>query len=356
VVVEALQLEQHGARVARPLVRPPAERGLAGLHVGDRVGDRACRARALGVGARVRERTALGRRLQSAVLVEQPQIEVQDALTDDREAEVPGLDHSGVNRADRDLVRLVSFDQHGPLTRRRRVRDERPQRLVSVEAHAVAVVRLALVLGGGREHVEERVDRAPVDRGRDDVLPAGVCEHGVELQPGGAVTGVEPAEALAGGCTAFTRLAPAARRDALQPQRLEPAHVTPPISVGPRWAPTRRYPTTLSANRPITAATVRRAVRRTVRPTGHGRPWLSPASVSISVCARPRKPSARSTAAMQTTAIWCAATPPSRISSSLRNSGDGGSPPSVARLTPAAVPTAGLSRASPRGGRSALSG
>ena len=53
------------------------------------------------------ERRALGGPLEPAVLVEEAGVEVQDAVADDVEAEVAGLDHARVDRPDRDLVGVV---------------------------------------------------------------------------------------------------------------------------------------------------------------------------------------------------------------------------------------------------------
>ena len=78
------------------------------------------------------ERRALGGALEPAVLVEEPGVEVEDPVADDVEAEVAGLDHAGVDRPDRDLVRVVAA--HAARSSGRAVEvvvDERPQRLVA---------------------------------------------------------------------------------------------------------------------------------------------------------------------------------------------------------------------------------
>ena len=121
------------------------ERRLARAAVGERVADGAGRTGPLDHAQAVVERAALGEPLEAAVLVEQTCVDVQDALADDVEAEVPGLDDARVDRADRDVVGVVAVDRDGPRGRVGRVRQQRPQRLVAGEAHAVAVVRLALV-------------------------------------------------------------------------------------------------------------------------------------------------------------------------------------------------------------------
>ena len=86
----------------------------------------------------------------------------------------PGLDHAGVDRPDGDLVGVVAA--HAARSSASSVEvvvDERPQRLVAVEADAVEVVRLALVPVGGRGEVD--------DRGH------GALVGGDRLEPGRAV-------------------------------------------------------------------------------------------------------------------------------------------------------------------------
>ena len=78
------------------------------------------------------------------MLVEEAHVEVQDAIADDVEAEVPRFDHARVDRADRDLVGVGSGDRHRPAREVGRVLDQRAQRLVAVEGDALQVVRLAL--------------------------------------------------------------------------------------------------------------------------------------------------------------------------------------------------------------------
>ena len=84
------------------------------------------------------------------MLVEEARVEVQDPLADDVEAEVAGLDHAGVDRPYRDLVRVVAADRDGPAVEHEVVVDERTQRLVAGEVDAVQVVGLPLVPAGGR--------------------------------------------------------------------------------------------------------------------------------------------------------------------------------------------------------------
>ena len=56
------------------------------------------------------ERASLGGALEAAVLVEEACVEVEDSVADDVEAEVPGLDHAGMDRSDGDLVGVVAAD------------------------------------------------------------------------------------------------------------------------------------------------------------------------------------------------------------------------------------------------------
>ena len=106
------------------------------------------------------------------MLVEQTRVDVQDQVTDDVEAEVAGLDHAGVDRPDRDLIRI------GPrrlwrIGEGHFVVDERPQRLVAVEPHAVKVMGFALVPSGGRGEVDDRrnAHRRPRRPSRVGALP-----------------------------------------------------------------------------------------------------------------------------------------------------------------------------------------
>ena len=141
--------------------RASSRRGVArvlphGLGVRDAVRDRAGSARPRDVAGTVLEARALGRALEATVLVEEPCVEVEDLLADEVEAEVPRLDHACVDRPDRHLVRISALHRHRPASDVEIVVDERSQRLVAVEAHAVQVVRLALVPVRGGDQVDDR--------------------------------------------------------------------------------------------------------------------------------------------------------------------------------------------------------
>ena len=114
VAPRPLELEQDRAGAGQLRRRHEAERLLAGVRVGDAVRDGAGRARARDEGRSLLERLPLGRPLEPSVLVEEARVEVEDPVADDMEAEVPGLDHARVDRADRDLVRVVSLDRNRP--------------------------------------------------------------------------------------------------------------------------------------------------------------------------------------------------------------------------------------------------
>ena len=133
--------------------QPPA--ASHGLRIGDGVGDRVGGARALYVGQALSDLDTLGRALEATVLVEEPEVEVQDPLADDVEAKVPGLDDPGVDRADRHLVGIVAADWHRPLVEVAGMGDERSHRVVPGKAPAVDVVRLTLVPLGRRDEVDE---------------------------------------------------------------------------------------------------------------------------------------------------------------------------------------------------------
>ena len=152
----ALELEQERAYARELGARLQAEHLLARVRIRDGVGGGARCACTLHVRAAFRERPALGGALETAVLEEESSVDVEDLVADDVEAKMARLDHARVDRADRDLVRVVAAYRDGPAVEIEAVLDERPKRLVSVEAHAVEVGGLALVPRCGRRDVDER--------------------------------------------------------------------------------------------------------------------------------------------------------------------------------------------------------
>ena len=108
------------------------------------------------VAAGVLEARALGRTLEATVLVEEPRVEVEDLLAHEVEAEVPRLDHAGVDRPHRHLVRIAALHRHRPARDVEVVLDEWAHRLVAVEANAVEVVRLPLVPVRRGDEVDDR--------------------------------------------------------------------------------------------------------------------------------------------------------------------------------------------------------
>jgi hypothetical protein len=139
------------------------------------------------------QRVALRSRFETAVLVEQPGIDVEDAVADDVKAKMPRLDHARMNRADRYLVRVVAVDRHRPVPEVEVVVDERPQWLVPGERDSVQVVCLPLVPVRGGSEVDDRRNtllRAGPD-GLETHAAAVVDEHG--LARAFHRRGVEPA-------------------------------------------------------------------------------------------------------------------------------------------------------------------
>ena len=213
VVVEALQLQQQGAAAAGFAVGHQPQRRFRRQRVGDRVGDRAGAAGALGEGERGDRLRPRGGPLEPAVLVEEARIEVEDALADDVEAEVPRLDHPGVDRADRDLEGPLPRHRHGPARGLPGVVDERSQRVTALELDPLEVVGLALVPVGGREQVDDRGDRPALDdRGAEEAGRGAVREEGVPAPVVAVAGGVGAAEAAAAVELVEAVLAPARER------------------------------------------------------------------------------------------------------------------------------------------------
>ena len=193
--------------------REQPERSLAGLGVGDRVGDRAGPAGTLGVGDAGGQLLALRGPLEATVLVEELGIELEDPLADHVEAEVARLDDAGVDRPHGHLVHPPPLDRHGPARRLLAVLDQRPQRLVPRECHSAQVVGLALVpLGAGGE-VDDRLDLAVRDRGPQHPGQRTVGEQRAPLAGSARAAGVGTAEAAAGAELVSAGLPPAGGLD-----------------------------------------------------------------------------------------------------------------------------------------------
>ena len=216
------------------------------------------------------------------MLVEEPDVEVQDAVADDAEAEVAGLDHAGVDRPDRDLVRVVAAHANGPAVERRVVVDERPQRLVPVEADAVEVGRLALVPAGRRREVDDRRHAAVARLDR-----------------------LEPRRAVRRRRAACAR----AHRQAWRPPKRQPSASAAPTASryrsreplperGDEVAPRQPERSGEQREQQHDRRSRRARSRRAGPGAGSVARWRAfPAVVSSSACTSPRKPSASSTVA-----------------------------------------------------------
>src|SRR5690349_8867415 len=131
---KTLQLEQDRAAARKFARRGEPKRVFPGVRVGEAVGDDAAGAGSLGEGEAAFGPVPLGGSFEAAVLVEEPGVEVEDAIPDDVEAKVARLDDAGVDRPDRDLVGVVALHGDGPAPEPRIVVDQRSHRLVAVEA------------------------------------------------------------------------------------------------------------------------------------------------------------------------------------------------------------------------------
>ncbi len=133
VAPEPLQLEEQRACASELGRRFEPERLLARLCVREWRRDRAGRAGALDVAQPFSERPALGGALEPSVLVEEPCVEQEDAIADEVEAEVPGLDHAGMDRSDSHLVGPVPVHGNRPARQLEVVLYERAQGRVAAE-------------------------------------------------------------------------------------------------------------------------------------------------------------------------------------------------------------------------------
>ena len=334
VVPDALELEQDRACASEVGRRPDSECLLARVRVRDAVRDRARRARAHGVREAVLERVPLGGPLQPAMLVEQPGVDVEDAIAHDVEAEVPRLDDARMDRPDRYLIGVAAVNGDCPMVEREIVVDQRAQRLVADEVDAVEIRCFALVPCGSRREIHDRRDAA--------------FDHGGRLDPHLAV---RPGERRADEAPVGRRVepgeAPRAGERVGDCRAIGVAHPTPLTRARAIALPGNQSEAAASPSRQTTVIPV--SARKPRSPGGSGRRWRRalPASVAISACARPRKPRASSAAVAAAVHGRPAAKPPATMSTSLAKRGDGGRPASAPSETPIAAPSAGCVLAIP---------
>ena len=297
--------------IAGPDEQP--ERLFAGLGVRDAVGHRAGSTGSLRVADRVGQGKSFGSTLKPSMLVEEAHVDVEDPVADDPEAEVAQLDHTGVDRPDRDLHGVVSAHAHRPAVERRIVVEQQPERLVPVEADAVDVGRLALVPARGGDEVDERRCAAAAHR---DVLEARAPVRADEQRTHQRAAGrrVKATETRARGERSAR---PHSVRMAVRRLTRLPPRASATSSV-PRQPEGR----TREREQGIVAAAVRTVTpRRPVAlPAGLRRAF--PAVVSSSAWTSPRKPNASSSAAAAAAQPYPAWKPPATISTSLAKSGD----------------------------------
>ena len=89
------------------------------------------------------------------MFVEQAQIQMKDALTDDMEAEVAALDDARVDGAHGDLMHILADHRCRPVGGRCGVCHEGPEWSVSAEAHPNQIMGLALVPLDCRHEVDD---------------------------------------------------------------------------------------------------------------------------------------------------------------------------------------------------------
>jgi hypothetical protein len=111
MVVEAFELEHQGPQPLGRLGHGDAQGVLHGEAVREGVTSRGVTADPFGEMGRAGGLEPLEQLLDPAVGEPEPGLELEDALPDDGEAEVAGLDDAGVDRADRDLIDPVAFDR-----------------------------------------------------------------------------------------------------------------------------------------------------------------------------------------------------------------------------------------------------
>jgi hypothetical protein len=110
VVREALELERDASQRLRARRLLAAGQRLDHLAVGRRVSDRGVARERLRIVDGALARSADHRPLDAAVLVAERDLEMEDVLAVALEAEVPGLDHAGVNGPDGHFVHFVALD------------------------------------------------------------------------------------------------------------------------------------------------------------------------------------------------------------------------------------------------------
>src|SRR6266446_2523948 len=110
VIREALQLERDRAQRLAAGCRARTSQGLQVLTVRARVSHGRVAGQRLGVMDAALVRSADQCRLQTAVLIAERDLQMEDLLAVTLEAEVPRLDHARVHGSDRDLVYFLSLD------------------------------------------------------------------------------------------------------------------------------------------------------------------------------------------------------------------------------------------------------
>ena len=304
VAPDPLELQQERACSGELGGRFEAEALLARMGVREAVRHRAPGAGAADVASAVGERAALGRALEPAVLVEETRVEVEDPVPDDVEAEVAGLDHAGVDRPDRHLVRVLAAHGNHPVGEHEVVVDQRPKRLVAVEADPVEVVRLPFVPPRGGRDVDDRRRRSSLGADRlEQDRAVGREEHRVHDRP--AVRGVQPREAVA-----------------VRERRLDglpvavcvvDRHPTPRASASTMSVSGSQKAAAASARRITVAAPPSDRTGRSPGATERSRRCGRPPVVSTSACASPTNPRARKTAVPAAAHARPASKPPAMI-------------------------------------------
>ena len=195
VVGDAFALEQQRAQPGRPLRNHATEGAFAGHAVGPGEGDRGVARDAGRQRMSARQPDLLEPFLDTAVRVAEALLEAQHLFAHHRETEVPGLDGTGVDRADGDLVHAIAFDAHVRIRLPGAGRDfahvrVAAQRETAYRPRAVLQPR-ACVDRAGCDMAEEIVDRAlHARRAREHPRQIGITRVDRierQLEPGQAV-------------------------------------------------------------------------------------------------------------------------------------------------------------------------